>query len=93
MKSTISITTLFLDIGDVLITDGWDHLARKRAATAFKLNLAEINERHFLTFETFEDGKLTLDEYWVWLSSSKSAPSVGHSFGGSCSRNRKLAPE
>jgi putative hydrolase of the HAD superfamily len=63
MKSTISITTLFLDIGDVLITDGWDHLARKRAATAFKLNLAEINERHFLTFETFEDGKLTLDEY------------------------------
>ena len=33
MKSAIPITTLFLDIGDVLITDGWDHHARKRAAT------------------------------------------------------------
>ena len=63
MKKRIPITTLFLDIGDVLLTDGWDHNARKRAATAFKLNYAEINERHHLTIETFEDGKLTLDEY------------------------------
>ena len=63
MKQATPITTLFLDIGDVLLTDGWDHLARKRAATVFKLDLAEINERHNLTFETFEDGRLTLDEY------------------------------
>ena len=28
---------LFLDIGGVLLTDGWDHHARKRAATNFKL--------------------------------------------------------
>jgi len=63
MKSAIPITTLFLDIGDVLLTDGWDHQARKRAATNFKLAFAEIEERHHMTFETFEDGKLTLDEY------------------------------
>jgi len=63
VKSAFPIMTLFLDIGDVLLTNGWDHHARKRAATAFKLNLAEFNERHLLTFETFEDGKLTLDEY------------------------------
>ena len=50
MKSTAPITTLFLDIGDVLLTDGWDHHARKRAATTFKLNIAEINERHHLDF-------------------------------------------
>jgi putative hydrolase of the HAD superfamily len=61
--STIPITTLFLDIGDVLLTDGWDHQARKRAATNFKLAFAEMEERHHMTFETFEDGKLTLDEY------------------------------
>ncbi len=63
MKSAIPITTLFLDIGDVLLTDGWDRHARKRAAATFTLNLAEINERHHMTFETFEDGNLTLDEY------------------------------
>ena len=30
---------------------------------SFKLELAEMEERHHLTFETYEDGKLTLDEY------------------------------
>jgi len=63
MRSAIRITTLFLDIGDVLLTDGWDHQARKRAATTFKLAFADMEERHNITFETFEDGKLTLDEY------------------------------
>ena len=56
-------TTLFLDIGGVLLTNGWDHHARKRAATKFKLELAEMEERHHLTFDTFEEGKLTLEEY------------------------------
>jgi len=63
MKSAIPITTLFLDIGDVLLTDGWDHQARKRAATNFKLAFAEMEERHHMTLETFEDGKLTMEEY------------------------------
>ena len=63
MKKTTSITCLFLDIGGVLLTDGWDHHARKRAATTFKLELAEMEERHHLTFETYEEGKLTLEEY------------------------------
>jgi len=63
MKRTSPITTLFLDIGGVLLTDGWDHNARKRAAADFKLELAEMNDRHHLTFETYEEGKLTLEEY------------------------------
>jgi FMN phosphatase YigB (HAD superfamily) len=37
LKRTIPVTTLFLDVGGVLLTDGWDHLARKRAATTFTL--------------------------------------------------------
>jgi putative hydrolase of the HAD superfamily len=57
------ITTLFLDIGGVLLTDGWDHRARKRAATHFKLELVEMENRHHLTFDTYEEGKLTLEEY------------------------------
>ena len=63
MKKTTSFTCLFLDIGDVLLTDGWDHHARKRAAVNFKLNLAEMQDRHHLNFETYEEGKLTLEEY------------------------------
>ena len=58
-----NITTLFLDIGGVLLTDGWDHHARKRAATNFKLEWAEMENRHRLNFATYEEGKLTLEEY------------------------------
>jgi hypothetical protein len=36
MKRAIPITTLFLEIGGVLFTNGWDHHARKRAAANFK---------------------------------------------------------
>jgi putative hydrolase of the HAD superfamily len=57
------ITCVFLDIGGVLLTNGWDHDARKRAATTFKLELAEMEDRHHLTFDTYEEGKLTLEEY------------------------------
>lgn len=57
------VKTLFLDIGGVLLTNGWDHLMRQRAATTFDLTYDELNERHHLTFDTYEEGKLTLDEY------------------------------
>ena len=63
MTRAAPITTLFLDIGGVLLTNGWDHHARKRAATHFKLELAEMEDRHHLTFDTYEEGKLTLEEY------------------------------
>jgi putative hydrolase of the HAD superfamily len=63
MKRLTEITTLFLDIGGVLLTDGWDHHARKRAATTFKLEVAEMENRHQLTFDTYEEGKLTLEDY------------------------------
>ena len=63
MKNAASITTLFLDIGGVLLTDGWDHRARKRTARNFKLPWAEMEERHHLMFETYEEGKLTSQEY------------------------------
>ncbi len=57
------ITTLFLDVGGVLLTNGWDHNSRKRAAETFGLNYDEMSERHHLTFDTYEEGKLSLDEY------------------------------
>jgi putative hydrolase of the HAD superfamily len=57
------ITWVFLDIGGVLLTDGWDSRARKRAAKTFELNWAEMEERHLLIFDTYEAGRITLEEY------------------------------
>ena len=63
MRKNDSVTTIFLDIGGVLLNDGWDRHARKRAAKTFDLDLAEMENRHHLTFETYEEGKLTMNEY------------------------------
>jgi putative hydrolase of the HAD superfamily len=63
MKKARVITCLFLDIGGVLLTNGWDHLARKRGATKFKLDFAEMEVRHLLNVGTYEEGKLSLNEY------------------------------
>lgn len=57
------ITTLFIDIGGVVLSDGWGHEARQRAAIQFKLDLPELEKRHLLTFATYELGKLTLTDY------------------------------
>jgi putative hydrolase of the HAD superfamily len=63
MIPKLPITTLFLDIGGVLLTNSWDQKTRKLAAEKFSLDYDEMNERHHLTFDTYEEGKLTLDDY------------------------------
>ncbi len=62
-KSTSAISVLFLDIGGLLLTNGWDRGMRRRAADEFGLDFDEMNERHNLTFDTYERGLLRLDEY------------------------------
>jgi len=64
MKTTIeNITTLFLDIGGVLLTSGWNRKSRQLAITRFQLDGEETEERHHLIFHLYEEGKLTMDEY------------------------------
>src|SRR3954452_127167 len=63
MTNHTKITTLFLDIGGVLLTNGWDRAARKLAIQTYGLDAVETEERHHLTFDTYEEGKLTIDEY------------------------------
>src|SRR5580658_5087120 len=63
MKKGAPIKTLFVDIGGVLLTNGWDHQARRRATKHFKLDRAEMEERHGLNFETHEGDKITFKEY------------------------------
>ncbi|MGF7232066.1 HAD family hydrolase [Arachidicoccus sp.] len=57
------IKCLFTDIGGVLLNNGWDRRKRAQAVEKFKLDAEETNERHHLTFDTYEEGKITLDEY------------------------------
>jgi putative hydrolase of the HAD superfamily len=59
----LAISALFVDVGGVLATNGWDRQARRRAADAFALDYGEMDERHHLTFDTYEEGKLDLDNY------------------------------
>ena len=63
MSKNSEITTLFLDIGGVLLTNGWDRHSRRAAVEKFNLDFDELDERHHLTFDTYEEGKLDLDTY------------------------------
>jgi len=57
------VTALFLDVGGVMLTNGWDRKAREAAAKQFGLDLDDLNDRHRMTFDTYETGKLSLEEY------------------------------
>ena len=61
--SAAPITHLFLDIGGVLLTNGWDRHCRQGAAEKFGLDLEDLNDRHKMSFDTYEAGKLNLDTY------------------------------
>jgi putative hydrolase of the HAD superfamily len=62
MNQKNQVTTLFLDISGVLLSDGWDRCSREEATKLFKLNHDEVEERHHINFETYELGKMTLKE-------------------------------
>ena len=63
MKREIPITTLFVDIGGVLLSDGWSYESRKLAVKKFDLNTEEMESRHNQAFDTYELDKLTIEEY------------------------------
>lgn len=57
------LKVLFLDVGGVLLTNGWGHESRAEAAKIFNLNYEEINRLHEFIFNVYEIGNLTLEEY------------------------------
>ena len=59
----MAITHLFTDLGGVLLTNGWDRGLRKLVASRFGIDAAEMDERHHLTYDTYESGKISLSEY------------------------------
>lgn len=63
IMSKPAITTLFLDIGGVLLTNGWDTALRKQTAEHFGVDYAELDHRHRVTYDTYEEGKMALETY------------------------------
>jgi putative hydrolase of the HAD superfamily len=59
----MTVTHLFTDLGGVLLTNGWDRGLRKLVAAHFGIDQAEMDERHHLTYDTYEAGKMPLPEY------------------------------
>jgi putative hydrolase of the HAD superfamily len=58
-----TITTLFWDIGGVVLTNGWDRDSRRQAADAFELDWEDFQDRHDLSFPVFDSGHITLNQY------------------------------
>jgi len=63
MNQPTKITTLFLDIGGVLLSDGWTLDMRGQAAQTFDLDPVQLESLHHQVFATYELGKISLDEY------------------------------
>ncbi len=55
--------TLFFDVGGVILTNGWDTAARKKAAETFGLDYPEFQTRHEMLKTSFETGRLSLTGY------------------------------
>jgi putative hydrolase of the HAD superfamily len=61
--SVPEISTIFFDIGGVILTNGWDRDARREAAQAFQLDWEDFQDRHDLSFPAFDAGQITLNQY------------------------------
>ena len=58
-----AITTIFFDIGGVLLTDGWGHDSRRAAAVQFGLDWEDFTDRHEKVAHLIETNRLTLEHY------------------------------
>ncbi len=57
------IKVVFFDIGGVLLSNGWGHESRQKAAETFGINYEEMNDLHNFIYNVFEIGSIPLDEY------------------------------
>jgi putative hydrolase of the HAD superfamily len=57
------IELILCDVGGVLGSNGWDHVERARAAERFGFDYSAFERRHEDAVDTWERGRMTLDEY------------------------------
>ncbi|MFN2160061.1 MAG: HAD family hydrolase [Anaerolineales bacterium] len=93
MNNSEKIKVIFLDIGGVILNNGWDRTMRSKAAEKFGLDYDELNERHHLTFDTYEVGKLSLNEYLKRVVFYESRPFSMDEFQEYIFRQSKEIPE
>jgi putative hydrolase of the HAD superfamily len=57
------ITTIFFDVGGVLLSDGWGHDSRRAAAAQFGLDWDDFTDRHEKVAHLIETNRLALERY------------------------------
>src|SRR5260370_5038706 len=57
------ITTIFFDVGGVLLTDGWGRDSRVAAATQFSVDWDELSDRNEKVAQAMETNRLSLEKY------------------------------
>lgn len=57
------IKVIFMDIGGVLLTNGWDYNSREKAAEIFNFDFKEMNILHNFIYNVFEIGSVSFDQY------------------------------
>ena len=57
------ITTMFWDVGGVMLSNGWDADARAAAMRKFNIDAEDFEARHKLVDEAWECGSITLGTY------------------------------
>jgi len=90
-KKSATIRALFVDIGGVLLSNGWDHQSPRSAAKTFGLKADEFEARHQMNYATYEEGKMTLAEYLGRVVFYVPRDFTRAQFRPSCSRRRSRA--
>jgi putative hydrolase of the HAD superfamily len=62
---SISIRTVFWDVGGVILTNGWDHVERKRVLSRLGVNLEQYEELHERANYYWERGLITAQEFFM----------------------------
>lgn len=59
----MDIKVILVDVGGVLLTNGWDTEQRGAACEHFGLDPIDMQKRHEIIFDDFECGRCSFDEY------------------------------
>ena len=93
MKRKTKIRALFIDIGGVLLTDGWSHEGAIELARKFGLDAEALNHRHSQALETYELGKLNMDQFLDLVVFDVKRPFTGAQFARSLYDQSEAFPQ
>ncbi len=66
MSRMPTISTIFFDLGGVVLSNGWDHDQRRRTAEQFGFDFAVFDGRHLQVVDALERGQLSFHDYFQW---------------------------